>query len=372
MARKQCYDAFAVGGSPSVRVPTSVLVVMLVALGLGAEASAQGTPASLFERYLEALRVQAGIPGMSAAIVQEGKLVWERGFGLRDVEATLPALPDTPYHVVDLSETLSAALLAQCVERGTLSWDAPLITWTPELPESGATVRQVLAHASNSTATPGPFKFEPVRYSALTPVIESCLAGPYRRLLADGVLTRLAMTDAVPGQDLADETALEARALFEGEELAKYATVLTRLATPYKVDKSGKATRSEYPTKGLNAATGLIASSRDLARFDAALDEHILVAPETTALAWSNVLSPAGKPLPTGLGWFVQTYQGERVVWQFGVAANAYSSMVVKVPSRRLTLILLANSDGLSTSPPLSEGDLTSSPFARLFLKFFL
>ena len=190
--------------------------------------------------------------------------------------------------------------------------------------------------------------------------------------MAEGLLDRLAMIDSVPGQDLANEAAVEARTLFEGDQLAKYAAVLTRLAVPYKVDKGGKATRADYPSRGFDAATGLITTARDLAQFDAALDDSLLVTPETTTLMWSSAVAGTGKLLPTGLGWFVQTYNNERVVWQFGVAANAFSSLVIKVPSRRLTLILLANSDGLSTSPPLSEGDLTSSPFARLFLKFFL
>ena len=355
----------------SLRVPKLVPIVLLAALGWAVEVSAQGTPASLFERYLESLRLQAGIPGMSAVVVQDGKVVWERGFGLRDVENTLPALPDTPYPVADLSESLAAVMLAQCVERGTLEWDAPMTTWTRVLPEPSATVRQVLAHAS-AAPSGSAFKHDPPRFSSLTPVVEACLSGPYRRLLADGLLTRLAMTDSVPGQDLADESAVDARALFEGDELAGYAAVLTRLAVPYKVDKGGKATRADYPSRGLDAATGLISTARDLARFDAAIDEDVLLAPETKTLAFTNVLATTGKALPTGLGWFVQTYEGERVVWQFGMAANAFSSIIIKVPARRLTLVLLANSDGLSTSPPLAEGDLTSSPFARLFLKFFL
>ena len=72
---------------------------------------------------------------------------------------------------------------------------------------------------------------------------------------------------------------------------------------------------------------------------------------------------------PTGLGWFVQTYRNERVVWRFGTVAGAYSSLVIKVPSRNVTLILLANSDGLVAPYDLAQGDLTRSVFANLFLR---
>ena len=44
----------------------------------------------------------------------------------------------------------------------------------------------------------------------------------------------------------------------------------------------------------------------------------------------------------------MQAYNGEPIAWQFGVVEDGYSSLIVKVPNRKLTLILLANSDGLS------------------------
>ena len=56
---------------------------------------------------------------------------------------------------------------------------------------------------------------------------------------------------------------------------ARYAAVLARLATPYHVDKTGKATRGDYGATGIDAATGLVTTVRDLARFDIALDAGV-------------------------------------------------------------------------------------------------
>ena len=72
-----------------------------------------------------------------------------------------------------------------------------------------------------------------------------------------------------------------------------------------------------------------------------------------------------------GLGWFVQSHRGQRVVWHFGYTPNAYSSLVVKVPAHNLTFILMANSDRLSAPFQLSQGDVTRSVFATLFLRLF-
>ena len=90
---------------------------------------------------------------------------------------------------------------------------------------------------------------------------------------------------------------------------------------------------------------------------------------ETLAAAWNPSFDRAGQATPMGLGWFVQFYRGERVVWHFGQVPNAYSSLLLKLPAKGITFILLANSDGLSNPFQLPAGDVTRSPFATVFLK---
>jgi CubicO group peptidase (beta-lactamase class C family) len=148
--------------------------------------------------------------------------------------------------------------------------------------------------------------------------------------------------------------------------------VLARLATPYSVDKKGRATKSSYATTGLTASSGLISTARDLAEFDLALRKGVLLRGDTQEAAWHNPISANGLPLPHGIGWFVQGYNGELVAWQFGVKENESSSLMIKVPGRGLTLILLANSDGLAVPLPLAAGDVNASPMGRLFLRLFV
>jgi hypothetical protein len=75
--------------------------------------------------------------------------------------------------------------------------------------------------------------------------------------------------------------------------------------------------------------------------------------------------------LPYGLGWFVQQYNGTRVIWHYGLWPQ-YSALYLKVPDRQLTLILLGNSGGVSELFGLADGDVTASPFARAFLRMFV
>ena len=249
-----------------LRVPTLALTLVILVslqLGTGARVSAQNLALNLFEQYLEPLRRQSGIPGLSAAILQDGQTVWERGLGWRDVEAALPALADTPYPVADLTQTFSAVMLLTCVEYGLLELDSPLGRWVPGTPHSAATLRQVLSHAAPAGSS-NAFRYDPAGFAWLSVPIESCGKQPYRKLLAQYVLDRLGMIDAVPGRDIATSSD-DVRELFAESSMEQYASALARLATPYKVDKRGRASRSEFPaTASINAANGLIARPRPL------------------------------------------------------------------------------------------------------------
>lgn len=341
----------------------------------GAMVSAQLPPPSLspngigvLESYLESLRQQAGIPGMSAAVVKDGEIAWEKGFGFQDVGSRIRATPATPYLVGDASQTLAAVLLLQCVEQRRLDLDSPLSTYGLSAPEPGATLRQLLSHATPNDATE-PFAYSPERYSHLTELMEWCAPQPYRKSVAHRLLERLAMIDSVPGTDLQDPNLALPQDLFDQSDIDRYHDVLARIAVPYKVDSKGRAERTDVPVMTMTATGGLVSTVRDLAQFDAALDSSLLLLDDTRELSWTPATGRDGEPMPMGLGWFVQSYRGERVVWHFGYVPNAYSSLIVKLPSRHLTFILLANSDGLSAPFELAAGDITRSLFATVFLR---
>ncbi len=325
---------------------------------------------SPFESYLESLRVQAGIPGISAALVQDGEIVWERGFGFQNQEARIRATPDTAYPIADLSQTVASVLLLQCEEQRLLDTNDQARRYNINLPESTATLRHILSHTS--AGTPGEaFRYDPERYAQLGLAVEACVQQPYRKTVAVNILERLAMKDSVPGRDLTKPSNALSEPLFAQEILDRYKKILDRVAVPYKVDRRGRLTKTEVPPDGINAVTGLVSTVRDLARFDAALDSALLLREETLSTAWTPIVNSQRTALPAGLGWFVQTYRGEPVVWQFGLIPNAYSSLMIKLPTRHLTLILLANSDGLSLSSQLDAGDITRSLFATLFLRLY-
>lgn len=358
--RTGCYDPPVVSVLPGRRILTALVWAALA--WCAQTATAQNLTFSFFDRYVEALRQQSGIPGLAGLVIQDGSTEWERGFGLATIDGSRTVRPDTPFPVGGLTQAVTATLVQQCAERGQVSLDAPLAQWVPSA-DPALTLRHVLAHG-----IPGDgFRYDPVRYTQLTPVVEACFDRPFASVVTSEILDRLAMRRSVPGTDVASPGS-EVRALFDGTTVARFEAVLGESATPYRVDRSGRTTRTELAPAGMNASTGLVASAHDLGLFTTALFADVLISGDSRALGWTARQSAAGRATPGALGWFAQTYKGEPVVWQFGNVADAYSSLIVLLPSRRLSFVLLANSDGLSAPFALANGDVTVSPFATLLL----
>jgi CubicO group peptidase (beta-lactamase class C family) len=324
----------------------------------------RGQLLSLFGAYYEALRVQTGIPGMAAALIGDTDILWEQGFGLQDIGNGIATRTDTPFHFDGLTQLLTTTLVLRCVEEGRLQLDAPIGQYLPATPEPNATIGQLLTHTSGSPDNPS-FFYNVARLAPLERLMPICFDRTFRQSFKTFLLDRLAMVDSLPGPDAA-QPSLAPADLATPPDADRYRRVLARLAIPYAVS-ARSTTGSHYAVTTLGAASGLISTVRDFAKFDLALRQGILLRGETMAAAWTPP-SANGQPLPHGMGWFVQSYKGELLLWQFGAGVNASSSLVLSMPARGITLVLVANSDGLAKPESLTAGDVTVSPFARVFL----
>ena len=93
--------------------------------------SAQELPYQIFERYLEPLAAQIGMPGMSAVIVRNNRVEWEKGYGHADVENKVAATPDTLYPIGGVTQAMTAVLLGVCTDRHLLEVDTGIRTFVP-------------------------------------------------------------------------------------------------------------------------------------------------------------------------------------------------------------------------------------------------
>jgi CubicO group peptidase (beta-lactamase class C family) len=367
-----------------------VVTACAILLATGRGAAQQEFPFEIFGRYLVPLVQQIGMPGVSAAIIQTDPanpkakpIIHQYNVGFADVERQIYAAYDTPYAIGGVTQAMTGVLHGACIDRftGIFNVDAAMREFVPSFPFADATVRQVLAHAAERQ-----FHYDAQLFSQLTPVIESpqCFNKPFRQAMAAEVLDRIpgGMLRSVPGMDLNRPEGEAARALFDEATLRRYQSVLNELAVPYRIDSKGRATRSDYPSYGLDAASGMVSTVEDLVNFETQLDRRdgVPFSAFTLDQMWSNQtfdlpVANGGTVrivTPTGLGWFVTSNSNQPIIWSFGHIADASSALIVKLPKEGVTLIMLANSGGLAKNYDLENANVTSSPFVKVFLRLFI
>ena len=170
------------------RLFLAALAIGTLILPSGRGAAQDLFPYQVFERYLEPLAQQIGMPGLSAVIIHNNRTAWHKGYGFADVENRVPADRDTPYAVGGVMPGITGVLVGICVDRHLLEVDHGIRRYVPNFPND-ASVRHVLAHASE-----GRFVYDPARFAALTSVVEQCLGQSFRVALANEILGRLGMT----------------------------------------------------------------------------------------------------------------------------------------------------------------------------------
>ena len=328
-----------------------------------------------FVERLDSLRKAADIPGLSVAVVKDQALVLAAGLGYADIEHRIPATAETPYNIASVAKPLSAVVALRLVEEGALKLDRPMVNYSewaefctefsqqPSIFARGLrcqppshTLRHLLSHTA--TRTPGTqFSYNPVLYSWASRPIMAAAGAPFSALVERYVFAPAGMR----------RSARIHRNLRLREDLAKL------LAPSYRVDVSGAIERTPGPRpQGDGAAGGVITTVLDLAKFDVALDQGVLISAESRTAMMAPTRSTNGEALPYGLGWYVQEYQGHTLVWHSGWWEDAYSALYLKIPALELTFILLANSEGIWWDNPLDRAAVQRSEFAQAFLWAFV
>ena len=362
-----------------MRLPALMLLILLMASCAPARhspfpaASAYDLPA--FARALDSLRTAARIPGLSAAVVKDGEVIFARGFGYADLERQIPATPDTPYDIASVTKPISAVVALRLVEEGLLDLDRPMAQYSewaefcrdfseqPSILAKGLrceppqhSLRHLLTHTA--IGHPGTqFSYNPVLYSwASRPMMEAA-GTPFSRLVEKYVFQPAGM----------------ARSARTNRDLPLREDLAAAIAIPYHADSAGLMVRS--PARGAQgdgAAGGVISTVLDLARFDVALDRGKLISPASYTAMMRPMRSRTGESLPYSVGWFAQRHAGHELRWHSGWWDDAYSALYLKVPDENLTLILLANSEGVWWDNPPGSAQVQQSSFAQAFFRAFL
>ncbi|MBN2394651.1 MAG: serine hydrolase, partial [Anaerolineae bacterium] len=99
----------------------------------------------IFERYN-----QPGSPGCVLAVIKDGEIIYQQGYGLANLEHNMPMMPSTVFNVGSMSKQFTAFAIALLEARGALSFDDDMRKYLPEMHDFGEpiTIRHLIHHTS--------------------------------------------------------------------------------------------------------------------------------------------------------------------------------------------------------------------------------
>lgn len=351
-------------------------LLLIVAARLSPAQSVSSRIDSLFSPLTDAKS-----PGMAVLVRHQGRPLFQRGYGIRDLRTSARIDEQTDFRLASFAKQFTAMATMLLIHDGKLQYDRKLTDIFPDFPAYGRaiTIRHLLTHTSGlpdyedlmdaAEKAHGPTwsathqiqdrevldllkrqtagKFAPGTswsysnsgYVVLGLIVARISGEPFGQFLAGRIFAPLHMAGTL--------------ACVSGEN-----SVPNR-AYGHTRRPAGFVETDQSSTSATLGDGGIYSNLSDLAKWDEALENHALLTPEEMRPALTPVklasgarprwplapggdnLSP-GNPVSYGFGWFLDPYKSHARMWHFG-STIGFGTVVDRFTSRRLTIIILSN-----------------------------
>jgi len=359
-------------------IATCALVALVIAGFLAAgkisRSAREATGSRVEKEFSEWDRKDA--PGCSVAAERNGVILYERGYGMANLELGVPIGPSARFMVASISKPMTAMSILLLAEAGKLSIDDEVRKYVPEFPDYGKriTIRHLLSHTSGIRDAyllrelADPYDQSTNRIDALVQLISRQKGLNFEPgaefQYNNGAYTMLAdIVRRVSGRPLG--------AFAEANIFKPLGMTSTRFhddpemlepnrATGYHRDSSSWTIPVHSDIGRIVGNSGLFTTARDLLRWQQNFAKPSVGSPATLAAMQTAATLTGGTTSPYGLGVFVGQYRGLRTISHSG-GDPGYAANLVRFPDRGLGIAILCNFD----DPPL--GKMTND-FADIFL----
>ncbi len=318
---------------------------------------------------LEEQRNALHIPGMALAIVKDGEIIFERGFGLADIESGRAVDGETLFAIGSSSKAFTAAVIATLIDEGTMGWDEPATTYLPwfQLPiqsddaNAMVTIRDLLSHRTGFTRMDGLWAAGAVpREEILRTALQAEPYAPYHTSFLYNNIMFLAAGECAaaaagqPYETLLVERLLEPLNMNDSNISYAEAQADARLSSGY-IWEEEKQDYKKLPMRNIDivvAAGGINSNVRDMSNWLRLLlgrgefDGTRIFSEECARELWTPA-TEIGPGESYGLGWFLHDWNGQPY-YEHGGNIDGFAASVGLLPESNIGFVLLSN---VSASP---------------------
>jgi CubicO group peptidase (beta-lactamase class C family) len=329
------------------RVPATVVAVVFTLLSLVATAAR----ADQIDDYVKAQLKEHSLPGVSLAIVEDGKVTKIGSYGMADVARGTRVAPETVFKIGSVSKQFIATGIMLLVQDGRLKVDDPVSRYLEGTPPAWQpiTIRHLLTHTSGivrespafdfekvqndadvvKAAYPLPLRFTPgekweycnVGYFALAEIITKVSGQPWPRFMHERVFKPSGMMVTAP---------------------TNITPMLPNRAVGY-VDKGNSRPTGDFVA--LRPSGAFLSTVGDLAKWDALLYTNKPLTEASRRQMWTQARLNDGSTANYGFGWTVETRKNGQHVVSHGGSLPGFRAHFARFVDEHVTVIVLINGD---------------------------
>lgn len=351
-----------IGCARTCAVVCGLFSIVAVLWAGDSKAQTAADPASAVDNIF-AEWTDANSPGAAVAVVRDGRVVFDRGYGLANLEYEVPVTPATAFDIGSIAKQFTAFAVAVLAEQGKLSPEDDVRKYIPEMKARGGTIR--IRHLLNHTSglrdefnlltmeglgvedavtfehsvrmltnqeellfAPGErWEYCNSGYTLLAEIISRVTGKPYAEWMRENVFVPLGMTGSSFPEDLG--TVIKGRA--------------------YSYTEGPKGWRTLVVSKSSLGCSNLFSTVVDMAKWavnfaDAEVGGRAVI----DRMSERGVLND-GTVTDYAYGQFIGEYRGLRTINHDG-GVGGFRSALIRFPDQGIAVVVLANADYFRTT----------------------
>ena len=332
----------------------ALTIIALYAVHLTAPAGQDLT--ARVDAYIHAEMKRQSVPGLSLAIVRDGKPALVKGYGLANLEHNVSVKPETIFQSGSVGKQFTAAAVMLLVEDGKVALDEKAGRYLGPVPTAwnDITVRHLLTHTAGLASYPKGFDFrrDYTEDQLLKVILDQPLAfkpGEKWQYANLGYVALGILVSKVSGTfygDFLQERVFKPLGMTTARIISE-ADIVANRAAGYRLVQ-GTLKNQDWVSPALNTTAdgSLYLSVLDMIRWDAAQQPGALLKSSSLDAMWTPVKLNAGTAHPYGFGWALNSRAGRRVI-EHGGAWQGFMAHIARYVDDGLTVIVFVNRGGV-------------------------